>query len=281
MKISIKIIIFLLLFNISFNCFSQGKIDKSKDEINNGSNSSNNNNHKKRSNSSTKSIEDDSFENLIIGGIVKGFIYITYYAAIGNYKNEDHLHSSLTNYPFYNNSSGNYENVNSDITTTKFFRIDLENKLLFSSEDIYGNHLKAKIRPFQYFYLQTDYYQLIEYNKIHSTYSNLSLFNINLCYDRIRFEKFNLGWNVGLNYIGNNVHKAGFSYGFNGDAFIVRNVSLYGSMKWSMINNVPVNEFEIQSKYHRKNYFYTIGYEHLKIATPTYDFISIGGGIYF
>jgi hypothetical protein len=52
-------------------------------------------------------------------------------------------------------------------------------------------------------------------------------------------------------------------------------------MKWSLINDVTVNEFEIQSKYHRKNYFYSLGYEHLKIASPTYDFISIGGGIYF
>jgi hypothetical protein len=85
---------------------------------------------------------------------------------------------------------------------------------------------------------------------------------------------------LGASYLGNNVRKAGFSYGLNTDIFIVKNVSLFSSMKWSLINNASVNELEFQGRYHRRNYFFTLGYEHLKIATPTYDFISIGGGFF-
>ena len=89
-----------------------------------------------------------------------------------------------------------------------------------------------------------------------------------------------MGWTLGANYLGNDVKKAGFSYGLNTDIFITMNVSLYSSIKWSLLYDAPVNEFEIQGKYHLNKFFLSLGYEHLKIATPTYDFISIGGGIY-
>jgi hypothetical protein len=160
-------------------------------------------------------------------------------------------------------------------------RLDLDNKLLLSLTNIYGNHLKAKFRPFKFFYLQGDYIQLVELAQFDTSDSYLSLFNLDFCYDRIRFEKFNLGWTLGINYVGNEVKEAGFSCGLNTEVFFFNPICLYSSMRWGSINNVPVNEFEIQIKYHKKNYYYSIGFENLKIGTPTYNFISIGGGIYF
>jgi hypothetical protein len=35
-----------------------------------------------------------------------------------------------------------------------------------------------------------------------------------------------------------------------------------------------------ESRLHKENYFLSVGYQHLKIATPTYNFVSLGGGIY-
>jgi hypothetical protein len=160
-------------------------------------------------------------------------------------------------------------------------RFDVENSFIYSSNDLFGNHLKAKIRPFQYFYLQSDFHQLYEFDKIENTDSRLSLFHFNLGYDRIRFEKFNLGWTLGASYVGNEVKKAGFSYGLNAEYFMGNHISFMASGKWSKINMQSVNAFELQSKFHRKNYFFSLGFEHLKIATPTYNFISLGGGIYF
>ena len=279
LKSVIKISFFLLLFSSSFYCYSQGKIDKSKEDIKKGSQSENR--IIKKSKSSSSFTTDGSIESVIVRVIAEAFMYVTYYTAIGNYQIEKHLHSNLTDYPYYNNSSGNYESTDAVLAPTKRLRIDLENNILYSNDYLFGNHLKAKIRPFQYFYLQTDFLALKEFDKVDDNYSNISLFNINLCYDRIRLEKFNLGWVLGMNYMGNDVKKAGFSYGLNTDIFIVNNVSLYSSMKWSLINSVAVNEFEILCKFHSKNYFFSAGYEHLKIGTPTYDFISLGGGIYF
>jgi hypothetical protein len=109
----------------------------------------------------------------------------------------------------------------------------------------------------------------------------MSLYQFNLGYDRIRFEKFNLGWTLGATYIANNVNKAGFSYGLNTDIFASKKMSFTSAMIWSKINGKPVNTFEIRAKYHQKNYFYSIGYENLRIASPSYNFVTFGAGIYF
>ena len=280
MNMAIKISLVFMFVFLLIEGFAQEKIDRSKEEINKGSRTGQH--REKHSHSSYGySDNDQTFQNMLFVGIAEGFLFITYYSTIGNYELEDHLHNKLTTYPFYNGLSGNYKNSNSGLLSGKLFRVDLGNSFLYSNESLFGNHLKFKLRPFQYFFMQVDYFQLVEYDKIYKEYSNLSLFNFNVCYDRLRFEKFNLGWNLGANYIGNEVKKAGFSYGLNTEIFIVKNFSLLSSMKWSMINEASVNEFELLGKYHINRYFVSFGYEHLKIATPTYDFISFGGGIYF
>ncbi len=267
--------IFLLILIASFTSISaQNKLEKSKSELNSGSKSNSNS-------SSGKSSDNDDD----LGFFGELFFYITFglfkYGLIGDYKNENHLHSNLTAYPFYNGKSGNYENVNIDTIQKTMNRIDIENKFIYNNNRLLGNHLEVKARPFQYFYIQADYRELFEFNKVHNTTNNLSLFHLNLAYDRVRLEKFNLGWNLGVSYIGNEVNKFGFSYGLLADYFMTNQISFSASQQWSRINGLPVNTFELQSKYHKKNYFFTLGYERLKIATPTYNFITIGGGIYF
>lgn len=276
MKIVLKIILIFFLVN-PINCFSQSKIDRSKKDLTSRSRTDNHNKDNERDSNSSSPI---SFDNESKNFLLQGFIYLTYYSIIGNYAIENHLHNNLTDYPYDSKSAGNFENSDSVTTTVNYVRLDLENQFLLSHNNLYGNHLKAKIRPFQYFYIQTDLYNIIEYNKSEKNYNNLSLLNINICYDRIRFDRFNLGWSLGINYIANDIKKAGFTYGLNTDVFLSKPYSLYSSIKWSSINNVPVNEFELKCRYHKKNYFLAVGYEHLKIGSPTYDFLSIGGGLY-
>ena len=274
-------IVLLIFFTFSTNGFSQNQIEKSKKEIVKGSLKNDHIRSKQNHSSSSHFVHDGSFESMIISGIMQGFLFVTYYAIIGNYSAENHLYNNLSNYPYCDKSiSGNYESANTDPPSGKIFRVDLADQFLYNNESLYGNHLKFKIRPFQYFYLQADYFRLTEKNRTFNEYSDLSLFNFNLCYDRIRLEKFNMGWTLGCNYIGSDVMKAGFSYGLNTELFVTKNFSLNGSAKWSLINQAHVNEFEFQGKYHLKRCFLSLGYEHLIIGAPTYDFISMGGGIY-
>lgn len=277
---------FLYAFLLLSGCavFSQSKIDKSKKELNanSGSTSSSSSSSSSSSGSSSRSSvsdEDTSLFVKICGYVVFG---IFKYGVVGDYKNEEQLDNNLTDYPYYNKESGNYENynfVNSD-SLKKDYRLDIENKFLYSTNDLYGNHLNVKIRPFHYFFVQTDYHQLFEKNQMTNSTDKLSLFYFNLGYDRVRFQNFNLGWTIGASYVGNEVKKAGFSVGITTEAFLPKNISLLASAKWSSINGQPVNLYELEGKYHIKKYFVTLGYEHLKIASPTYNFISFGGGIY-
>lgn len=271
--------VFLIIILASFATVSaQNKLEKSKSELNSGSKNSS-------SSSSSKSSAKASDEDDDLEFFAEMFFYMTFgifkYGLIGDYTNEDHLYSNLTPYPFYNGKSGNYENADTDTVQKAIYRIDLENKFIYNNSRLLGNHLEVKARPFQYFYIQADYRELFEFNKVHNTTNNLSLLHLNLAYDRVRLERFNLGWNIGTSYVGNEVGKFGFSFGLSADYFMTNQISFSGSQQWSSINGFSVNTLELQSKYHKKNYFFTMGYERLKIATPVYNFISIGGGIYF
>lgn len=272
-----KKILFLLIALSFFSGFSQDKLGKSKSELNSKNSSSGS--RKTTVSSSSSSNDDNPFLGLF--GEVLLFIPVVVfkYGIIGDYNKEDHLYNKVTPHPFYQDAKGNYTEV--DSVGRKQLRFDIENNILYSNNDLFGNHLEAKFRPFQYFYLQGDYRQLWEYDTFDGDYNRLSLFNFNLGYDRIRFEKFNFGWTLGATYVGNEVNKTGFSYGLSTDYFLTQKISFGASAKWSRINQNPVNTFKLQSRYHKKNYFLSVNYEHLKIATPVYNFIGIGGGIYF
>jgi hypothetical protein len=278
MKAFITLIFLFFITLVTLQSYSQGKIDRSKEEIKRGNKSANSQRgQSSQSDQSSKRDNEQSIGDIIAVGIVQGFLYLTYFSTIGDYKTEYHLHSNLTKYPYYNNRSGNYESIDSNISKNHF-RFDIDNQFLYSNKNLIGNHFKLNIRPFQYFYLQGQYHQLTEHNK-NDTYSNLSLFDISLCYDRLRFEKFNLGWKLGMSYISNNVNRGGFSFGLDAEAFLIKFISLYVSKQWSSINHVPVNEFEVAGKFHIKRYNVHLGYEHLKIGSPLYDFISLGAGV--
>lgn len=263
--------------------FSQSKIEKSKKDLTaESAKSSNSSSRQSSSGRSLRTAESEERTNLflqITGYIVFG---VFKYGIVGDYKNEEHLYNNLTDYPYHDGETGNYENYKPTDADSlkKNYRLDIENKFLYNDNILYGNHLNVKIRPFQYLYLQTDYHLLIEKNQLTGTTDQLSLFYFNLGYDRIRFGNFNLGWTIGASYVGNEVKKAGFSVGVQTEVFFSKNFSFLGSAKWSGIKGQPVNVYELEGKYHMEKWFASAGFEHLKIGSPTYNFIAVGGGIY-
>ena len=276
MKKSILLVVMCLL---SISLMGQHKIEKSKKELtaaegNNRSSSSSRNSNSSSSNSNSGILEP------ILGFFFKITFKAVFLGAVGDYMREDHLNYSLSSYPYCKGEEGNYLNFEADTLSRHPMRFDVQNNFLYNDSQLYGNHLKLKIRPFQYFYLQSDYHQLLEIDPIDHSRGNLALFQFNFGYDRLRFEKFNLGWTLGATYVGSEVQKTGLSAGINAEWFMSHHLSFNGSVKWSGINGQPVNFYELQGKFHRKNYFFTAGFEHLKIGSPNYDFIALGMGIY-
>lgn len=276
MKKTLFVLFSILTLNSSFS----QKIDKSKSELKSGTSShSSSSNNSSTSSGSSRSSSSNDFG--LAGLFVEGLFYVSFYSTIGDYRSENHLYSPLTKYPYFDSESGNFQKENDSIQNGNVMRFDVENHFLYSNNNLFGNHLKAKFRPFQFFYIQADYRELIEKNALINNFSNLSLFQFNVAYDRIRFKKFNLGWTLGATYIGNDVQKVGFSYGLHTDVFAIKNISFNSAMIWSKINGLPVNSFEIRGKYHKKNYFFSLGYEYLKIASPNYNYMTVGTGFYF
>ena len=275
-KLFQRVMILLLLLSV-LHSNAQTRIDRSKDEVND---KKGNSGFRSSNNDDSDSDDLSFFEVIFTEFFVEAFLYVTYYSAIGDFKSEKHLHKNLTDHPYSIPTVGNFISPDSLNPQINYFRLDLEDQLLLGQNRLIGNYFKAKIRPFQYFYFQTDLYSLREYNRMEQKYSYLSLFNLDFCYDRLRFDRFNLGWTFGMNYIGNGVNRAGIAFGLNTDIFIAKPISMYAAAKWGSINHTPVNEFEIKWKCHVKNYFASVGYNFLKIGTPKYNFFGLGGGVY-
>ncbi|MGN6646878.1 MAG: hypothetical protein ACTHJT_10160 [Cytophaga sp.] len=258
------------------NVFGQTDLNTSKRELNKEQNINTPQQEYTAPKSAYRTGKD--LENEITSSIAGNLFVYLIKGMVGNYNTEDHLHNRVSKYPYRSAIDGNY--TRADSNAHKGFRMDIEDHFLYGNKDLHGNHLKAKFRPFEYFYFQTEMFQLFQYDYTLDKYDNLLLYNLDFCYDRLRYERFNLGFTLGANYIANDVKKGGFAFGFNTEIFVTKPISLYASVKWSGINANPVNTFELQGKYHIKNFYISAGYQHMRIASPSYRFVAVGLGIY-
>ncbi|CAM4428839.1 hypothetical protein [Flavobacterium terrigena] len=279
----LKNTLLLILFTLSSSLYAQ-KIDKSKNELKSAKEDTRPPLPTEPVNQNAPSAlaDDDDDDSPGIGAFFGRIIFFAaFYTTIGDYKNEDQLYNKLSPYPYFDKKTGNFIKLNEDSIAKSRVRFDVENHILYSNNASFGNHFKGKFRLFQYVFVQADYRELMERDKFTKTNSSLSLFQFNLGSDRLRYEKFNLGWTLGATYIANDINEAGFSYGLNTDIFAFKNVSFHSAMIWSKINGLPVNSFEFRGKYHRKNHFFSMGYENLRIASPSYNYATFGAGFYF
>lgn len=259
---------FFLIISFLFSGNAQSKLEKSKNEVDKEKTAT-----PKNSNSS-----DQSGSSEVLNFVANIIIYTAGPTLFGLYQKEDHLHNRLTAYPYADGESGNYKWMD-NYSEIKKTRIDLSNVFLMGT-NLYANHFKVKYRPTYVLYFQADYFELFEPKFNEKGFHNLSLFNFNLCYDRIRTKEFTLGWTIGASYIANSVKEFGFNYGLQLEGFFKRNISLFSSIKGSKINGSPVNQFEVSLRYHYKKAAVSMGYESLKIASSTYNFPALGLNIY-
>lgn len=265
----------LVLLAINFG-YSQNKIDKAKDDLNQPSNTtispSNSNQTGGRTRGRTHQ-SDPSLLEFFITDIAFGLMK---YGLIGSYATEDHLHYGATPYPLQKHGKGSY----SSDSDYPLWRTHFQNRFLYSNNTLIGNEIQGSIHPSKYFYASVSYAAFWEFNRIEDRTNHLNLFYFHLHYDRIRLEQFQLGWKIGMSYIGTGVNKAGFSYGLQAQYFFQKNYSFAGNINWSQINQQPVNQLDVQIKRHWNNYHLHLGYQHYRIGSPQFRFIGLGGGIY-
>ena len=186
MKRCLLIVVGFCLFTVQVQ--AQDKIDKSKKALTESEGVNYNKQSTSQTSSSSASSSCDSAGlGESVGGAVAELLFkctigAVWYGLVGNYNNEDHLANDLTEYPFYEAEAGNYYNPKFGEGSVYVFRADVKDKFIYSSNDLLGNHLELKVRPFQYFYLKADYYQIYEFQKLAGTYVD---------------GKFTLGENIG------------------------------------------------------------------------------------
>jgi hypothetical protein len=174
------------------------------------------------------SSSNSSINSEDIGPIVEilSYVFLGFfkYGMIGDYENENHLYNNLSTYPYCSQTIGNNNESATVTIQRKFFRWDVKDKFLYSNKNLYGNHLEVKIRAAQYIHFQTDFFQVHEFQKIENTNDRFALYYVNLGYDHIRTEQFNVGWTLGASYVGGEIKKAGFSYGLNAEYFMNKKI---------------------------------------------------------
>jgi len=259
---------------------AQNKLDNSKRELK--AESSPSSSMSSRSSSSDDDSDSGSFfvEEILWPAIEYTVWAVGKYGLIGDYNNEDHLYNGLTRYPYEYDEAGNYLRA-VDTVRRYVFRIDASDKYLHTNGFMYGNQLDVKVRPHEAFYLKMGYRHLFEKNQATGKTNDLAITDFSFAYDRVRTERFNLGWSIGYTHVFSGVNKGGINLGLNAEYFMRRRISFLGAAQWAWVNSQPIRNLELETRWHRKNFFIGAGYENIKIASSKFNFMTLGGGLSF
>ena len=275
-------ILFSFLFTVNLVSYSQsGKLEKGKESIKEStttSTTSSDSSTTKRSGRRTRETNDESYFGSFFAGIfVDLFAYTAYGIAIESpFELDGRMHDAeIANYPFENSFHGNYIYANS--TNYKIVRFDISNNFVIENSNLYGNNFGVDFRFLRRFGLEFDYLSLTE--KINAKRDQFSLYSALLNYHRIRTQKLDAWFGLGVMYVGDDVHKTGFGIGLGAEWFVAKPISLKVSHKWTNINNQEVNNTKLLLKYHIKKYHISSGYEHFKIGVSKIDAFSFGVGV--
>jgi len=185
--------------------------------------------------------------------------------------------AEISYYPYKNKKYGNF--IYTDSINYALARVDISNNFVRENKQLYGNNLSVDVRFLQRFGFEANYLQL--YEKTPNGKDTFSLYTTMLNYHRIRTQKFDFWFGLGTMYVGNDVRKFGFSYGFGAEWFVAKPISVLASIKASLINKRSVNTSKFLLKYHLKNYHISTGYEKFTLGVSKINSFSIGVGASF
>jgi hypothetical protein len=185
--------------------------------------------------------------------------------------------AELAKYPYQNSFHGNF--IYTDSMNYNIARFDITNNFVIENSNLYGNNFGVDFRFLKRFGLEFDYLYLTE--KTSTNRDQFSLYSTLINYHRIRTQKLDTWFGLGVMHVGSDVNKTGFGIGLGAEWFVAKPISFKFSHKWTNINNQEVNNTKLLLKYHLKNYHISSGYEHFKIGVSKIDAFSIGVGASF
>ncbi|QTE21294.1 hypothetical protein [Polaribacter cellanae] len=277
------LLIGVLFFGSQTTVFSQeGKLKKGKESIKEkNTNFSNGTRVTKVSRSNKKSkvslFDDDVNPFVKIGGYI--LAYTVYGIAIESpWEFNGRMHDAeISNYPYKEARYGNF--IYTDSTNYNITRFDITNNFVRESKNLYGNNFGVNFRFFKRFALDIDYLYLSE--NVNGNRDSFSLYSALLKYYRIRTQRFDAWFGLGIMHVGSDVNETRFGLGVGAELFIAKPISIDFYHKWTRVNNRGVQKTKVLLKYHLKNYHISSGYEDFKIGVSNIKAFSIGVGASF
>jgi hypothetical protein len=270
----------VFLFGIQANYFAQdGKLDKGKESLKTTNTSSISGKTTSKASNNRRNTRNNDLENPF-ARIIWSIAAYTFYGVVieSPFEIDSKMHDAeIAHYPYELAYQGNF--IYTDSTNYNITRVDVLNTFVIENKNLYGNNLDVNFRFLKRFALGVDYLYLTE--KVEDNRDSFALYSALLKYHRIRTQRFDAWFGLGIMYVGSNVDKSGFGMGVGAQWFVKKPISLNFSHKWTNINQQEVHKTKLLLNYHIKNYQISSGYEHFKIGVSKIGAFSLGVGASF
>ncbi|QOD59832.1 hypothetical protein H9I45_10780 [Polaribacter haliotis] len=275
------LLIILLFFSFQMTTFSQeGKLEKGKESIKTSKSSGSSGTVTSKKSTSRRSTINNNSNDNPFASILWGIAAYTFYGVLveSPWEMNGRMHDAeISNYPYKEARYGNF--IYTDSTNYNSTRFDITNNFVRESKNLYGNNFGVNFRFLKRFALDVDYLYLSE--NVNGKQDSFALYSALLKYYRIRTQRFDAWFGLGILHAGSNVKETRFGLGFGAELFITKPISIDFSHKWTVINQEEVHKTKVLLKYHLKNYHISSGYEHFKIGVSKIKALSIGVGASF
>lgn len=270
-----KFLFLSLIFSLFYlNIFGQdGKLNKAKESLKEEKSTTNNVKSSRSSTSSNTRLFDEN-----TNPFVQIFGYIFAYTAYGlafetPFERNGRMHDAeISKFPYQKASHGNF--IYTDSINYNLTRFEIYNHFFIENSNLSGNDFGVEFRFLKRFSMDVNYTTFSE--KINGQKDSFDMFSAMLKYYRIRTQRFDAWFGLGVRSVFNDVKKNGFLLGFGGEIFVAKPFSLTASHKWTSLNNQSVNNTKLLLKYHINNYRITSGYEFYKLGVSEINAFSLG-----
>ncbi|MDP5092548.1 MAG: hypothetical protein NWQ17_04525 [Polaribacter sp.] len=270
-----KFLFLSLIFSLFYlNIFGQdGKLNKAKESLKEEKSTTNNVKSSRSTTSSNTRLFDEN-----TNPFVQIFGYIFAYTAYGlafetPFERNGRMHDAeISKFPYQKASHGNF--IYTDSINYNLTRFEIYNHFFIENSNLSGNDFGVEFRFLKRFSMDVNYTTFSE--KINGQKDSFDMFSAMLKYYRIRTQRFDAWFGLGVRSVFNDVKKNGFLLGFGGEIFVAKPFSLTASHKWTSLNNQSVNNTKLLLKYHINNYRITSGYEFYKLGVSEINAFSLG-----
>lgn len=184
--------------------------------------------------------------------------------------------STITVYPYKQGNSGNFTYGWKENSTK--FRSDFSYDYLAGNSNFFGHHGKLDLWFLRKVGLEAKFYQL-EQKLRTAQVSRIQIYQGLLKYHRIRAERFNAWWGMGVTHIRDGFRQTGFSYGAGFDLFYPKPLGISANFRHTFLYADDMIQFATRLHAYFDGYITTVGYEYLSLFRKRYGMLAIGVGI--